>query len=444
MPSIRTLNRRSFLFATGVALPLPWLECMAVGDSREQTPPRRFASIYFPNGVGQPKSEPLAKYRWWPAGKGQDFKFSNTLQSLEGLREHVTVVQGTEHATVRRTNGHACGDVWLTGGTITGDTYANRVSVDQVAAEQIGRHTRFDSLIMSPEGGIGIRTRTSTLSFDRNGQPIPAWYDIPKIFARMFSDGSRDSLARSRYRLRMNRSILDAVSEQSRHLQRQLGAADRQKMDQYLTSVRETEQRLGRTEAWLERPKPKVETDTSQFMETPKGSTELLRAYYDLMVLAFQTDSTRVATYQIARENGGPFDRLTQPIAGVNWHGISHKGYLEQEEHSAKWHRVDRWCADQFAYFLERLKSVREGEGTLLDHTMVLYGCSQNYAHTPKNYATVVAGGNRLGLKHGQLLHMPENTPFANVLYTLLTRLELPSCPKFFADSTGPINEMIA
>jgi hypothetical protein len=314
------LDRRSFLLGTGVSLGLPWLECMAGNDSTKKpdNQPRRICAMYFGFGVSLPKEDSeQAMWRWFPNGEGRDFQFTETLKPLEDLREDVTVLGGLSHPNGRKMGGHDTGDTFLTGALINNGYLRNTVSVDQLAAQAFSDQTRFSSLVMSTDGGVGEPTRSSTLSYDGKGRPIPALNQPQQIFDRFFGTGDADLIARRR-RLASASGMLDRVLEDSRSLRRRLGQQDREKFDEYLASVRQIEQRVALSQRWLEIPRPELrdeERDMLHLDSDDKAPLNFIRTMYDLIYLAFRTDSTRVATYQItnmadASSRAGKFPQL--------------------------------------------------------------------------------------------------------------------------------------
>ncbi len=215
------------------------------------------------------------------------------------------------------------------------------------------------------------------------------------------------------------------------------------KFDEYLSSVRQIEQRVERSEAWLDVPKPSVNAVGLNLDADDNAPAEWIKTMFDLIFLAFQTDSTRVATYQLGNMNGatsiaGKFPQLLG--FGTNMHGLAH-GWNRPggAEALGKW---DRFRSEQLCYFLQRLRDTPEGDGNLLDHTIVLYGSSNSNTHNNSNYPTVLAGGTRIGLNHGQFLELTEDTPFSNVHLTILRRLQVDAAA--FADSSGEISGLLA
>lgn len=435
------LSRRTFLRGAGVACAVPYLDAMdRVRGVRAA--PRRLCFVSFPNGCSLPDEAdaPNARWRWFPRGSGAGFEFTDVLRALEPFRDRLSVLGGLSHPLSRDLLGHLAGDTWLTAGDARGDAYQNRISVDQVAALALKKHTRFPSLVLSTDGGVGYKSRVSTLSFDVNGRPIPAEHRPRQIFERHFApagaggatDARRQSLARGK-------KIVDLLLDDSRALRRRLGTGDQRKLDDFLASLGAVEEQVARNEAWLDVPmKPfdaaRLELDAQADVD-PAG---FLRTMYDLIVLAFETDLTRVATFQTGREDGMGFgDSFPQRALGIRkgHHTISHD---QAAGHWEEWGRLDQWFADQFAYFLGRLAEVRDEHGPLLDSTMVLYGSCCSTTHNARNYPLVLAGGAAMGLAHGRYtIHDERHVPLSNLFVSMLRAagVEVDA----FADSTGEL-----
>ena len=240
----------------------------------------------------------------------------------------------------------------------------------------------------------------------------------------------------------MRQSMLDLLQEDANALNRQLGRQDQQRLDEYLSSVRTIEHRVERAEHWMNVPRPNVDPSELNLRATPEAPLEYIRAVYDLMFLAFQSDTTRVATYLIGVEGGGqPTDFFPTALGLSGHHALTHSATRSRNgyENWAKW---DQFLAQQLAHFLGRLNDTREGEGRLLDRTMVFYGCSTSRTHLARNYPIVLAGGNALGIRHGEYRIFPESVPLSNLFLTLLERLQVPT--ERFADSTGRISELVS
>ncbi len=433
-------NRRTFLHGTGVCLALPWLECMSQADDVMKLP-ARLASIYFPFGVSLPneKSEHAA-WNWFPQRDQNTFQFRNSLESLEPLRQQVTVLGGLSHPAGRKMGGHDTGDIFLTGANFSGTTYRNSISLDQYIASHVGDQTRFGSLVLSSDGGVGEPSRSTTLSFTMQGRPIPAISNPRQVFDRLFGEG--DSSSKNQRRLLQNTgSMLDLVLENSRSMKTRLGKQDQRKLDEYLSSIRDIEQRVNRSQAWLDIPKPVVDRDAINLSADQSSPVEYMQAMYDLIFLAFQTDSTRLATYMLGQVAGATTIANAFPACiGLpgNWHGLAHGAGKKDGAKSLG--RFDQLLAQQLSRFMTRLQETPEGDGTMLDNTLIFYGSSNSKTHNNNNYPLVLAGGRNLGFKHNQNLQLDAKTPLANVFVTMLERMNIPH--DGFADSTGELSAL--
>ncbi len=435
------LSRRTFLRGVGVSLALPLLDAMqplARAAAATRVPPTRMAFLYVPNGVNV--------FSWMPKDTGRNYTLSRSLEVLAPHQDDFTVVSGLGHPS--QSGGHPGGDIWLTAADLDGTPgydYRNSISADQVAANVIGPQTRFPSLEISSDGGTGAPGHTHTLAFSRSGVPLPAENRPQALFARLFVQDNDLSRTAMKRRFAEERSILDEVFDQAQSIHRRVGREDQQKLDQYLTSVREVERRVERASDWIDRPKPQVDTRALDLEARPldrDDRSSFMRVMYDLMYLAFQTDSTRICTFQTGREAaGGAFDEL-----GITsgHHELSHHG--GDKDMLAALEKIDRFHLSQFGYFLQRLKETPEGDGTMLDRTMLLYGGGMNSGegggHSPRNLPLLFAGGHKLGFQLGQHLAVETgSTPLSNLLLTMLQKMGLPQ--EKFADSTGTLTGLV-
>src|SRR4051812_40458824 len=252
-----TLSRRNLLRGAGLALALPWFETFAADGPKKAATPKRFFSVYHPDGVGLPlKADPAFNdWSWFPQGSEKDFKLSKVLDVLEPLRRDITIYSGLSHPAARSVHGHSNADQYLTGAPTGGDgPYRNTVSIDQVYAAQVGELTRHASLVMSTNGGTGAPRGAVTSSFNQQGRPIPALNKPKQIFDLLFvtQDDARDKLARSK-------SALDLLLAQTRALQQQISQHDQQTLAQYLDAVRDTELKVAKAEKWLTLPAPHID-----------------------------------------------------------------------------------------------------------------------------------------------------------------------------------------
>lgn len=437
------LSRRRVLRAAGASLALPLLDAMlprrAAADGSAFRPwervdgkAPRLICCYVPNGVN------IAQ--WVPVDTGPGYTLSPTLRVLEAVRGDVTVLSGLGHP--RAEGGHSGADTWLTGANLRGrpgSDYTNAVSVDQVMAAAFAKATRYPSLQLSDNSGTGSAGHSHTLSFDRNGTPLPAENSPRRLFERLFvpeTAADRDAALR-RYAER--RSILDDVAAEAKALGQRLGTEDRRKIDEYLQSVRETEQMVGRLQGWVDVPRPKVSADGLQLGMRPGDAHDRpmwLDVMLELCYLAFATDTTRVITFAWSREAGG------YGGGGENHHELSH--HDGSPEKLAKLAAIDRFHLERLARFLTLLRTTREGEGRMLDRTMVVYGSGMNSGtatgdHSPRNLPLLLAGGAGLGLRHGRHVAFDPQAhpPLANLHVTLLQRAGIET--DRFADATGTL-----
>ncbi|MCH2101987.1 MAG: DUF1552 domain-containing protein, partial [Planctomycetes bacterium] len=241
------LDRRSFLRGLGVACALPYLEGMSwARPARDITKPKRMVFVYFPNGCSLPERNDAenAKWRWFPLNPGKDYEFTEVLRPLEAYREQMTLLGGLSHPKSRELLGHLAGDTWLTAGDVRGDRYQNLVSVDQIAAHALKKYTRYPSLVLSVDGGVGYKSRVSTMSFDATGKPVPAEHRHRATFERYFAPNGGTSNEYRRKSLAQGKKIVDLVLEDSKDLKKKLSDKDREKMDEYLDSLNSVEEQV--------------------------------------------------------------------------------------------------------------------------------------------------------------------------------------------------------
>ena len=399
-----TMNRRTFLRGTGVALGLPVLNCMlprtALG-AEQAGDVRRLLAICSPLGLHAPNL--------FPSKAGRDYEVTPYLEPLQPLRNKLTVISGLMHPDVD--GGHAAEQSFLTGAPHPGQpSFRNSISLDQYGAERIGHQTRVGSLALSANG--------TSLSFSRSGVRVPPETRPSRLFARLFLEGSpQEKQARMR-RIQDGQSIMDLVREQTRQVTRAVGREDHETLDQYFTSVRELEQRLVKAEEWEKLPKPKVDREPPTDIEDRADFVGRMRLMYDLIFLAFRTDSTRLITFCGAGGNYVP------SLEGVDedWHNLSHHGKDPQK--IEKLTLIELQEMSLFAELLQRMEGVREGGNTLLDQTAILLGSNLGNAssHSNHNLPIVVAGGR---MRHGgHLAFDPDGSPpLANLFVTFLQHL---------------------
>jgi hypothetical protein len=410
-----SMTRRHFLRAAGVALALPPLRSLA-GPHRAE-PRRRLLCICAPLG--------LHPAHFLPEKAGRDYALTPYLDVIKDFRKDFTVVSGLAHPGMSPGFAHHASASFLTGAPGAGRPgFRNSISIDQLAAEHIGDQTRFRSLVLSGEGG--------GLSWTRTGAQVPAENLPSKVFARLFLADSPEEIRNRARQLSDGRSVLDDVSAQAKALNAGLGHDDREKLDEYVTSVRELEKRLAKDELWFRKPKPKVDAAPPKDITNGAdliGRTKLL---LDLTALAFQTDSTRLVTMMLGGSTFAP------PIAGVSLghHDLSHHGKDPAKLDQLRIVEVE--TMKLLRDFLTRLQAMKEDGASVLDRTMVYLGSNlgDGSSHSIKNLPVFLAGG---GFKHGQHLAFDAANPppLCNFYVTLLQRLGLPSDK--FGTATGTL-----
>ena len=401
-----SLNRRAFLQGSGATVALPFLSAMMPAFAKADAAPKRFVAMNAGLGFHAPN--------FIPTEAGADYKAPVYLQKLEKHRKDFTVFSGLSHPNSNGANGHTSELTWLTSAPRPGLAgFKNTISLDQLMAKHIGAATRFPSMTIGARG--------ASLSWTANGVQIPVQMHPTKIFRQLFVNGTEAEVAEEIKNLERGRSILDTVLDDAKGLSITLGARDREKLDEYFTSVRELEIRLQQNKQWANRPKPKVNYKEPQDVADRNDILAKQRLMNDLTLLALQTDSTRVIAYSLGGMNAVPSN-----IPGVrtDWHMLSHHGRDEQKIEELT--RIEAAEFEVFSDFLTKLKNVKEAGGHLLDHTAILFGSNLGNAssHSWRNLPILLAGG---GYKHGaHAAHDPDNnTPFANLFVPLAQRMGL-------------------
>lgn len=443
-------TRRKFLQLGLAGLTVPPLtslsEATQVSRAGASGKPARLVTIFFPNGVSLPPEghRSFNDWHWFPHTPGSDYVLTKTLQPLAGLRGDFSILSGFSHPHLRTNITHSCSAQFLTGEDQS-KGYKNSISYDQVFAEKIDGATRFSSIALSTAGGTGSLGRPSTISVNRDGALIPALSDPQEIFNRLFVVDERGAETRAR-EIARDRSILDRVSSRLSGLNGGLAVEDRAHLDAYLTATRSLEKQLGRANDWLNVAKPKVDPGLFDFDAEPTRElgTNYMRTMFDLIHMALLTDSTRVVTYQTAMENAGGRGNKLPYAAGLSMHHhqLSHSA-ARDEGGWERWARFDQYLAERLSEFLTKMAQTPDplAEGSLLDNTIVLYGCGTSKTHVGRNYPLVLAGGKNLGLRHGAFHRFEEERPFNDVLLTLLQRLGVET--ESFGDSEGTVDEIL-
>jgi hypothetical protein len=380
--------------------------------------PRRMIAIC--NNLG------LLGENFFPQGSGRDYTPSPYLKLLQEHRNDFSVFTGVSHPNVD--GGHPADICFLTAAPHPGSgSFRNTISLDQHISEQIGILTRFPSLTLA------VNTRNRSLSWTGTGVAIPPEDKAASVFKEMFLQGSASQVEHQMRKLDTGRSILDTIAGQAKELQASVGERDRERLDQYFTSVRDLEHRLQASKGWERKPKPVVSAPVPVDPANPAEYMNKVKVMYDLSRLALETDSTRAVTLMLEGVSA-PVLEIPGETLSDSYHNLSHHGKSESKKAQLK--VIDEWHMKLLAGLISNLKSVREGEDTLLDRTMVLYGSNfgDANAHVCTNMPVILAGG---GFRHGQNLafDMNKNYPLPNLFVSMLQRMGIES--DRFASSTG-------
>ena len=441
----KCLARRTFLRGIGATIALPMLDAMtpafAAASRLGSNTPRRVAFVYVPNGI-------IMK-DWTPAADGSAFDFPRILKPLEPFRKDLLVLSGLTHNTGRAL-GDGPGDharaaaSFLTGvhpKKTAGADISSGVSVDQIAAQKIGAATRFASLELGCEDGRLVGNCDSgyscaysnSISWRTTSTPMPPEVNPRAVFERLFGDASETPEARAK-RLGYNKSILDFVLEDTQRLKGDLGKTDRRKLDEYLDAVREIERRIDLAEHDSQQFTPTIEKPAG----VPVEFADHVRLMFDLMALAFQADLTRISTFMICREGS----TRTYREIGVSdaHHPLTHHrgnpGWIEKVT------KINSFHIEQFAYFVGKLKATPDGDGTLLDRMMVVYGSglADGNQHTHNDLPVAIAGGGNGALRPGRHVRYPKETPMTNLYVAMLDHMGI--TPEHIGDSTGELQHL--
>ena len=433
-------TRRRLLKGAGVTLGLPWLE--AAPDAPGKSP-LRLAALYMPNGTREDI--------WTPEKTGRDFELTPMLQPLQDAKDDILVLTNLWNANSKGGDGHYVkSSGWLTSTTVTKtlgvDVSCNGISMDQLAAQKIGRQTPLPSLELgvSPvttgvDKNVGYtRVYGSHIAWAGPTMPLAREIDPYLVFERLFrASGPQSSTAKH------DILLLDRVLDDAKQLRTQLGTADRHRVDEYLSVVRSLEERIERTARPDAKPwKPRAPITGAQKPPlTPKDFAEHVRLMMDMIALSFQTDTTRVATFMFGNEVTNQSFAFLDTVKEGH-HSLSH--HEKNAEKLRQYQLIGQWHVAEFAYLLRRLKAMQEGEGTVLDHSMILFGAGfrDGNKHDPHNLPLVLGGRGGGRINAGQHLSYAPDTPLANLYVSLLDAFGTPV--ERFADSTGPLPGVLA
>jgi len=390
-------DRRTFLRASGVGLALPILDAFLPNGVRaaQEKIPQRLVCICTTLGLHAPFL--------FPESGGTDFESTPYLKILDSHRGDLTLINGISHPDQSGADGHSSAMTWLTAARHPGLAgFKNSISIDQLLASKIGLETRFPSLQLSTDG--------SSQSYTSSGIMIPGEQSPSRMFTKLFLEGTAEAKDAQIQKLREGKSIMDTVRDETRQFRNQIGKEDRKKLEEYLHSVREMEQRLSSAEAWVHKPKPKVDAEVPQDIKENKDLIGQMQLLFELIPLALQTDSTRLITVMVQGRNDVP------PIPGVSidHHNLSHHGQDSQKIQQLR--LIEEAQMHAFDKLLAALSRKQEGASRLLDSTSVVFGSNLGNAnsHDTKNIPLLLAGGK---FRHGQhlILDREKNTPFCNL-----------------------------
>jgi len=427
------INRRTFLRgAGGVALSLPVLDCMASDPASEM--PKRLLALYVGHGFAL-----RGDWSWYPKVVDGQMRFGKSMEAFNPLAKHVTIVKGLEHPHCVSAGGHSTADSFLTGSNPA--AAVKSPSLDQIAAMTHGHKTRYPSLVLGNEGGLGGEGRSNTLSYNQFGRGVPSSNNLRGLYDAMFN-ADPDLQKKQHRRLAKDKRRVDRVLASYREMKRKLGRDDSQKLEHYLQALRDVEKEIERMERWTATPKPKVPTDELALNASVQDPAAFIRTMYNLIYLAFKTDSTRYATYMLQSMNSGKWDNV--PIAlglGVTHHQLAHnavQGGVKVDNLG----KYDKFQGDLLAEFITKLADTPEPGGSMLDNTIVIYGSSNSQTHVNTDYPMMLVGGGNLGLKHGTFHQLGATTPpLSNMYLSLLNALDVPATQ--FSDSTSTFSQIM-
>jgi uncharacterized protein DUF1552 len=436
------ISRRTMLRGVGATLALPWLEAMRparlLAASEASRPPVRMAALYMPNGVNGDK--------WTPEGEGRDFTLSPTLQPLADLKNNVLVLTNLWNRGSEASEGHYVKTSgFLTSTTITKtygvDLSCNGTSMDQVAAQRAGRQTplpslelAMDSISTGVDNNVGYtRVYGSHISWAGPTRPLPREINPRHVYERLFRASRPQSAGSVQEKL-----LLDRVLDDARRLRDRLGVADRQRLDEYLQGVRSLEERMDRTaEQTRSEWQPRFDLELAKLPEQdPATHTDNVRWMLDMIALALQSDTTRICTFMFGNAVSGRNFSFLDGVRGGH-HDISH--HQKNAEKLEMYYLINRWHIEQYAYLLGKLRGMQEGDGTVLDNSMILFGAGlrDGDAHSPHNLPLVLGGRGGGRIANGQHLIYEKDMALSNLYLCMLDAFGTPV--ERFADSTGPL-----
>ncbi len=439
-----SLNRRHFLYGTGVTMLLPQLESLATAPVSAQSTPKRLLVLYGGHGLAITRKDdhPARDWSWYPRVVDGKMQFGKSTSAYQPLADDLSIFYGLDHPQVVASNGHSSADSFLTGSNPQGAII--HPSVDQVAAMTHGKQTRFASLVLGNEGGLGIRGGSHTLSYNRSGRAIPSLNRPQQLYDQLFNS-TPEIMQAEKQRYDKNSTLVDRVLQSANDLKRRTSAGDNRQIDSYLESVRAVEKNIQRMQKWSDTPKPEVDSSDLALKATVNEPAVFIETMYNLIYLAFKTDSTRYATYLLQTMGSGIWDDMPKNALGLgaNHHLLAHNAAGAGVAAMEKLGTYDKFHADIIATLLRRMKDTPEAGGSMLDNTLVLFGCSNSKTHVNRDYPLMLAGGRNLGIKQGQFHDMStQEARMSDLLLTMLQQIDVPS--QSFSDSTGALGEILS
>lgn len=438
-----SISRRTLLRGAGATLALPWLEAMATAAPEHDKGPVRMAMLYMPNGVNVDK--------WAPTGVGREFELSPTLQPLAKVKDSVTVLSNLWNEQSKDGDGHYVKEAAILTCTrikkTQGADIRNGISMDQLAAKQVGHHTPLPSLelgitpvAVGNDAAVGYtRIYGSHISWSTPTTPLARELNPRSVYERLFRAASGPQGDEAK----MDALLLDRVLEDAKRLRKQVGSADQVRLDEYLSVMRSLEERVERANSGEQRPwKSRKEIDPNGApTDRPTSHEEHVRLMLDMIAVAFQSDTTRISTFMFGNSVSNVNFRWLEGVSAGH-HDVSH--HAKDVSKLDQYHLINRWHIAQYAYLLEKLEGMQEGESTVLDNSMILFGSalSDGNSHNPHKLPLVLGGRGGGRVNSGQHLLYPEDSQVSNLLFSMLDAFGTPV--ERFADSTGPLPGLLS
>jgi hypothetical protein len=436
------ISRKTLLKGMGASLALPLLDVMGDDALIKEAKIKRLCYVFFGNGVAIPseKHKCYKDWHWWPHQTGKDYTFTKCIKPFEPLRNKMSIFGGLWHPNYSGINIHGDAFMWMTGNNV-GDVNGNKYTADQIFADTYGQETRFPSLSLSSDGGVGMIDNTTTLSAGVSGRPIPSMNDPRMIFKRLFKS-SKDNKEMQRKSNLYEAKLVDMVMQNAKTMNKSISKNDQHKMDQYMTSLSEIEGTIQRNFKWIDQPRKNInsdniKTDVDQSLEPDQYFTTM----FDLMALAFEADLTRCITFAMTMSGANGIANKFPSIlfkGSLDHHNLSHA--MKKPEQAVNMGRYDNFLSSKMANFLKKLDKTPQGNNTQLDNTAVLYGSANSWNHNWKNLPLILAGGSNLGFKHGSHTKYDGKTPMNNLHLTMLHSMGIKNTK--YGDSTGIMKEL--